>query len=151
MFSGVWDIGYANRLGNAALRTLLGRWQLSAILQAQSGRVFSPRIGQDLNNDGNIANERVPFAARNSLRLPAFVTADLRVSKDIVAGGERGVMLRLMGEAFNLANRANITGKNAVQYNVNLANFEFRPNAAFLHDTAAGDPRILQLALRLTF
>lgn len=151
VFSGVWDIGYANRLGNAALRTLLGRWQLSTILQAQSGRVFSPRIGQDLNNDGNIANERVPFAARNSLRLPAFVTADVRVSKDIVAGGERGVTLRLMGEAFNLANRANITGKNAVRYNVNLANFEFRPNAAYLHDTAAGDPRILQLALRLTF
>ena len=52
---------------------------------------------------------------------------------------------------FNLTNRANITGKNAVQYNVNVANFEFRPNAAYLFDTTAGDPRILQLALRLTF
>jgi outer membrane receptor protein involved in Fe transport len=151
VFSGVWDIGYANRAANPALRTLLGHWQLSSIIQAQSGRVFSPRIGQDLNNDGNIANERVPFAARNSLRLPAFVTLDLRLAKDIPLWRDSRVSLKLLGEAFNLANRANITGKNAVQYNVNVANFEFRPNAAYLFDTTAGDPRILQLALRLTF
>jgi outer membrane receptor protein involved in Fe transport len=151
VFSGVWDIGYANRLRNAAARMLLGYWQLSSIIQAQSGRVFSPRIGQDLNNDGNIANERVPFAARNSLRLPAFATLDLRLAKDIPLWRESRASLKLLGEAFNLTNRTNITGKNAVQYNVNLMNFEFRPNAAYLFDTAAGDPRILQLALRLTF
>mgnify|MGYP000591045685 CR=1 FL=1 len=151
VFSGVWDIGYANRARNTAVRLLLGQWQLSSIIQAQSGRVFSPRIGQDLNNDGNIANERVPFAARNSLRLPAFVTADLRLAKDIPLWRESRASLKLLGEAFNLTNRANITGKNAVRYNVNLTNFEFRPNAAYLFDTTAGDPRILQLALRLTF
>ncbi len=151
VFSGVWDIGYANRAANPAVRTLLGRWQLSSILQAQSGRVFSPRIGQDLNNDGNIANERVPFAARNSLRLPAFATVDLRLAKDIPLWRDSRASLKLLGEAFNITNRVNITGKNAVRYNANLTNLELRPNAAYLFDTTAGDPRILQLALRLTF
>jgi len=151
VLSGVWDIGYANRAGHAAVRTVLGHWQLSTIIQAQSGRVFSPRIGQDLNNDGNIANERVPFAARNSLRLPAYATVDLRLAKDIPLWRDSRASLKLLGEAFNLTNRTNITGKNAVRYNANLTTFEFRPNSAYLFDTTAGDPRILQLALRLTF
>jgi outer membrane receptor protein involved in Fe transport len=151
VFSGVWDITYGNRVQNSFARVILGDWQLSSILQAQSGRLFSPRIGQDLNNDGNLANERVPFAGRNTLQLPAFVTMDLRLAKDVPLWRESKVRLKLIGEAFNLANRANITGRNGVQYNVNLNNFEFRPNSSYLFDTTAADPRILQLALKLTF
>ena len=104
-----------------------------------------------MNNDTNIANERVPYAPRNGLRLPAFATMDLRVAKDIALWREGTVKLKLIGEAFNLTNRTNITGRNAVRYNVNLTNFEFRPNSAYLFDTAAGDPRILQLALKIVF
>ncbi len=151
VFSGVWDIAYANRWKNAFARMLLADWQLSSILQAQSGRLYSPRIGQDLNNDGNIANERVPFAGRNTLQLPAFVTMDLRLAKDVPLWPESRVRVKLVGEAFNLPNRANITGRNGVRYNVNLNNFEFRPNSAYLFDTTAADPRVLQLALKLTF
>ncbi len=151
VMSGVWDINYARKLDSAAAKLILGDWQLSSIVQAQSGRVFSRRIGQDLNNDGNLANERVPFVGRNTLRLPAFATLDLRLSKDIPLWKESRVKLKLIGEAFNLTNRSNITGRNGVQYNVNLTNFEFRPNSAYLFDTAAGDPRIVQLALKLNF
>jgi len=151
VLSGVWDIFYANRMENAAARYVLGDWQLSSIFQASSGRVYSERIGQDLNNDGNVANERVPFAPRNGLRLPAFTTVDLRVSKDLALWKERRVRLKLIGEAFNLTNRTNITGKNGVRYNVNLTNFEVRPNSLYLAETAAGDPRIVQLALKLVF
>jgi hypothetical protein len=136
---------------NVAARYVLGDWQLSSIIQAQSGRVFSERVGQDLNNDGNIANERVPFAPRNGLRLPTFATLDLRLAKDIPLWHDSRFRLKLIGEAFNLTNRTNTTGQNGVRYNVNVANFEFRPNSAYLLNTAAGDPRIVQLALKITF
>ena len=76
---------------------------------------------------------------------------DLRLAKDIALWRDSRVKLKLIGEAFNLTNRTNITGKNGVHYNANLTTFEFRPNAAYLLDTAAGDPRILQLALKITF
>lgn len=66
-------------------------------------------IGQDLNNDGNIANERVSFAPRNGIRLPAFATLDLRGTKDVPLWPESRVQLKLIGEAFNLTNRTNIT------------------------------------------
>lgn len=151
VFSGVWDITYGNRMKNIAARMILGGWQLSSIIQAQSGRVFSERVNVDLNNDTNIANERVPFAPRNGLRLPAFGSMDMRISKDVPLWKESRVRLRLIGEAFNLPNRVNITGRNGVRYNVNLNTFEFRPNAAYLLDTAAGDARIMQLALKLVF
>ncbi|MBL8233661.1 MAG: hypothetical protein JNL98_34510, partial [Bryobacterales bacterium] len=117
----------------------------------QSGRVYSPRINLDLNNDGNIANERVPFAARNSLRLPSFATMDFRVSKDIPVAGDGRVKIKLIGEAFNITNRSNITGQNAVQFNANLTTFQFRPNSAYRFTTSTGDPRILQLAAKIVF
>ncbi|MCS7023315.1 MAG: TonB-dependent receptor [Bryobacteraceae bacterium] len=151
VMSGVWDLAWANRMENRLGRYVLGGWQVSSIVQAQSGRVFSPRINLDLNNDGNLANERVPFAARNSLRLPALATLDFRISKDVPLAGDGRVKIRLIGEAFNLTNRTNITGQNGVQLNANLANFQFRPNAAFRFTTSTGDPRILQLAAKILF
>jgi hypothetical protein len=151
VMSGTWDIAYGDKLANAAARYVLGGWQLSTIVQAQSGRVFSERVNVDVNNDSNVANERVPFAPRNGLRLPAFASGDLRLSKDIALWRDSRVKMKLIGEAFNLTNRTNVTGKNGVRYNVNLTNFEFRPNAAYLFDTSSGDPRILQLALKIMF
>ncbi len=130
VMSGTWDIAYGDKLANAAARYVLGG---------------------DVNNDSNVANERVPFAPRNGLRLPAFASGDLRLSKDIALWRDSRVKMKLIGEAFNLTNRTNVTGKNGVRYNANLTNFEFRPNAAYLFDTSSGDPRILQLALKITF
>ena len=60
-------------------------------------------------------------------------------------------LLPVDGNFFNLFNRANITGQNGVHYNANLANFQFRPNAAYLFTTSTGDPRILQLAVKIIF
>jgi Carboxypeptidase regulatory-like domain/TonB dependent receptor len=151
VFSGIWDINYFDNMKSHGANYLLGGWQLSSIFQASSGRVFSERVNTDVNNDGNLANERVPFAPRNGLRLPKFATVDLRISKDIPVLPDGRVKIRLIGEAFNLFNRANITGQNAVHYNANLTNFQFRPNTAYLFTTSTGDPRILQLALKIIF
>jgi hypothetical protein len=158
--SGTWDINYANGLSRP-LRYVLGDWQLSTIFQAQSGRVYSERTNIDLNNDGNLSSDRTPSVGRNTLRLPAFAAWDLRISKDIPVWTER-VKVKLIGEAFNLSNRTNITGRNATRWNSFLpgatvpgvgpvSQFTFVPNAAFNAITSSGDPRILQLALKLTF
>jgi hypothetical protein len=145
VFSGLWDIHYANKLQSRPARYILGDWQLSSIIQASSGRVYSDRIGQDLNNDGNLANERVPYAPRNSLRLPAFATIDLRVAKDVPLWREARVRLKLIGEAFNLT-RSNEHYRTTVFATHGPRKLRIR-RPAYLFDTSAGDPRILQLAL----
>ena len=152
--SGVWDIHYANGMTGPG-KYILGGWQLATIIQAQSGRVYSERVNIDLNNDGNFSSDRAPGAVRNGLRLPAFATADLRLSKDVPLGSER-VRVKFIAEAFNFTNRTNITGRNGVRYNVVLppagsALFTANPNAVFGAVTGSGDPRIFQLALKLLF
>jgi outer membrane receptor protein involved in Fe transport len=152
--SATWDIAYLNQKG-AALSYFLGFWQLSTIVQAQSGSVYSPRVSTDLNNDGNFNSDRAPGAARNSLRLPAFATADLRLSKEFPLGTER-IRAKFLAEAFNFTNRTNVTGRNATQYNITLPsatnpNFLAAPNAVFGAQTSSGDARIFQLALKFTF
>jgi len=108
-----------------------------------------------LNNDGNFNSDRAPGDSRNSLRLPAFATGDLRLSKEVPLGTER-IRARFIAEAFNFTNRTNVTGRNATRYNFTLPsatnlNFVAAPNAVFGAPTSAGDPRIFQLALKFTF
>lgn len=143
----VWDIAYGNGL-NPAARALLGDWQISLIGEAASGLPYTVRVGQDVNNDGNPRNDRAPGFGRNTGKLPGFATLDTRVSKYIRMGTER-LRLQLIGEAFNLTNRTNVTGVQTGLYNFNAGTFTRAANYLFASSTAA--PRTLQLALRLTW
>jgi outer membrane receptor protein involved in Fe transport len=153
IFSGVWDINYVPASANAALRAMLNGWQLSTIANLQSGRAYSSTVGQtpDLNNDGNIRNDRTPGQGRNALRGPSFLQDDVRLSRFFPLGTER-IRLQLIGEAFNVTNRTNFVSLRTTQYNftgatlVPLANF-FTPAVG----SAAGAPRILQLAAKIVF
>jgi hypothetical protein len=150
--SGVWDIAYFNRMANPIAKYALGGWQLSAILQAQSGRPFNATAPSDLNNDGNVRNDRAPGFGRNAIIGPNFVTLDLRVSKDVPLWRER-VKLRLMGEAFNSMNRANFSNLQTTPFNFATVDGvrTFTPRTDYLNRTATFDPRILQIAARITF
>jgi len=77
-------------------------------------------------------------------------TMDARVSKVIPLFRE-SVRLRLMGEAFNLFNRANVANVNRTPYNYVQATKVFTPVAAFQSATTALDPRILQIAAKIEF
>lgn len=149
IFSGLWDITYANKLGGVG-RAILGDWQLSLIANAQSGRFFTATVAGDPNNNSQTATDRTPWLARNTIEGPGFAAVDARVSKDILLGTER-VRLRLIGEAFNLTNRANFNNFNRGQFNFNATSRVFTPNAPFLQRTGSADPRILQIAARITF
>ncbi len=104
----------------------------------------------DLNRDGNTRNDRAPMTGRNTFTLPSVYTMDARVSKVIPLFRE-SVRLRLMGEAFNLANRANVANVNRTPFNYNSTTKVFTPVAAFQAPTTALDPRILQIAVKIEF
>lgn len=152
VLSGVWDLAYFNNASNGFARQVLGGWQLSSILQAQSGRPFNATAPSDLNNDGNSRNDRAPGFGRNTIIGPNFISMDLRVSKDIRLYGEK-VKLRLMGEAFNALNKANFSALQTTPYNFATVDGvrTFTPRADYLTRTGTFDPRILQLAARITF
>jgi len=149
VFASVWDMPYGNSLGNAVARTVLRDFQIGLISSLQSGRFFSATVGSDPNNNSQTATDRPPFLGRNTIEGPGFATADLRISKKVPLGERAG--LQLIFDAFNLTNRANFSAFNRGQFTFNAATRVFAPTTNFLVRTANTDPRILQLAARITF
>jgi len=147
VFSGIWDINYVQ--SNSVAKALFNGYQLSTISQVQSGRPFQASVSNDPNNDGNFSADRPPFVGRNTIQGPNFMTVDMRFTRDFKLHERAG--LRLIFEAFNLTNRANFSAINTTQYTFNAATRAFTTNPAFLSRTATFDPRILQLAAKITF
>jgi len=152
VIAGVWDLNYANSSSNAMTRALLGGFQFSTLTTLQSGRYFSTSVGgnSDVNNDANSRNDRSPGAGRNSIEGPGLATIDIRVTRDIKLYAERA-KLKLIFEAFNLANRANYSSILTTQYNFNSTTRVFSPAPGYLGPTDTFDPRILQLAAKITW
>jgi hypothetical protein len=150
IFSGVWDINYGKSSPNAIVRNLLRSYQLSLIANVQSGRPLTATVGGDPNGDTNTATDRPPYVGRNTYAGPNFAAADIRVTRDIPLYRERAA-LRLMFEAFNITNRTNFSNITTAQYNFNPTTRVFTANATFLAPTTTFDPRILQLAAKITF
>lgn len=150
VLSGVWDLNYARSLSNPVLKALLRDYQISALANVRSGRYFSPTAGGDPNGDGNSRTDRPPFVGRNVIEGPHFAGVDMRFSRDIPLCRERA-KLKLIFEAFNLTNRANFSGFNLGQYNFALATRTFTPTTNFGVMTSTFDPRIVQLAAKITF
>jgi len=150
--SGVWDINYWQASSNPLARYVASGWQISGIYNARTGQPYSPGLGgnADINRDGNTRNDRAPGAGRNIYTLPSVYTMDARITKTLPVWKE-SVRFRLIGEAFNLTNRANVANVNRAPFNYNSTTKVFTPVANFAQASTAADPRILQLALRLEF
>lgn len=160
VLSGIWELNYASHLSPGA-KALLGGWQLSGILAAQSGHPYSGLVSFDLNNDRNNANDRTPGLGRDTFYLPATVSLDLRVTRSIQLG--EGIKLLLNGEAFNIFNHGNITSVRTTQFafssfaaDCGLAGTpclvpQTSGLTAFGTPTATSGPRIIQLSVKLLF
>ena len=161
VFSGLWDLHYADRLPSGARAALRG-WQVGGILTAQSGQPYSGLINFDLNNDGNLASDRTPGLGRNTFTLPKAVSLDLRLTRMVPVKGERA-RLEFSWEAFNVLNRGNVTAVRTQQFAVST-NVTFCGTgvpqcliplvtglSAFGTPTATSGPRIMQLAARFVF
>jgi outer membrane receptor protein involved in Fe transport len=152
VFSGYWDLAYWK--GSAGLaKALLDGWSFSWIAQVGAGQPYSAAIQNDVNRDGNTRNDLVP-GERNAYNLPSFQSLDARVARRIPLGKQ--VRLELIAEAFNLLNHTNVSAQRTVYYNftggvlvpqLNLSN----PRLNFGADSAAFDPRVVQLAAKITF
>ena len=168
--SGLWELPF--KVGSRAANTIIGGWSLNTIVSLWSGFPFSvgsgvdnartgtggqradltgqPSLGDNRTQGAIIAQylNKAAFAAntigtfgnlgRNTFRAPGFATVDLGLSKGFTI--RENLITTLRFEAFNAFNRTNLNSPVAAQNNVQ-----------FMQITSALDPRILQLALRLTF
>jgi hypothetical protein len=160
VLSGVWELNYANRLPGVA-RALLAGWQFSGILTAQSGQPYSGMVSFDLNNDRNALSDRTPGLGRNTFSAPATVSLDPRLARTIRLTEHASV--QLIGEAFNVFNRGNVTVVRNTQFAHSIspaacgiagASCLVPQDAgltAFGTPTATSGPRILQLAVKILF
>jgi outer membrane receptor protein involved in Fe transport len=111
-----WHVdGWAGNLANG--------WELAPIWQAQTGLPYSlTTSGSPANGLGAVSSGvngsggafRLPQTGRNDFRYPRTSVIDMRLSKRF-AFTER-YSLQLIGEAFNLFNRQNVTSVNNLGY-----------------------------------
>lgn len=111
-------------------------------LQGTAGRPFA---------DGTVATANFDVRSVRMIERNAGVgndvfTMSLRVSRAFRLGGGRRVEGLL--EAFNLTNRANPVARNN---SFGTGSYPTAPLATFNTVTAVGDPRTLQLGLRMSF
>ena len=143
--------GFADRFDGFA-KSLLQDWTISAIYTAQTGQPYSAYASTDINRDNNRFNDLAPGTTRNQFRLPAAISLDPRIARDIAFSGT--TRLTLIWEAFNLLNRANYNSVQQTLYNVfNQAGAptQLRQNPQFGQTLTQTDPRIMQLAVKLSF
>lgn len=168
--SGLWELPI--HFQSKAVNSLLGGWSLNGILSAYTGYGFTVTSGVDNARTGT-GNQRAELIAnpylsgdrsrgqkiaawlnplafqvntlgtfgtlgRNTFRGPGFVTLDTGLFKKFAIYERLSATFRF--EAFNALNHPNL---NVPSASVTGANF--------LKITNAYDPRILQLAMRLTF
>jgi hypothetical protein len=111
-------------------------------LQGTAGRPFADGSAAAANFDVRA----VDFIPRNAGSGSDFFTLSLRVSRAFQLGGGRRIEGML--EAFNVTNRVNPVTRNTT---FGTGSFPSAPLAAFNTVTAVGDPRTLQLGLRMSF
>jgi outer membrane receptor protein involved in Fe transport len=114
VLSSVWDLdSYARQLSHG-WRYLLGGWQLSGILTAETGQPYSGLVNSDLNKDSNSRTDRTPGLGRDTFYLPNFVSLDPRITKNIPIT-ER-IKAQLILEAYNSFNHTNFTSVNTTEF-----------------------------------
>jgi outer membrane receptor protein involved in Fe transport len=137
VFSPVYEIGRIKWSDNSVARAVFSDYTLSSIVQLQSGTPYSALVGNDPNNDGNRANDRLPGTVRNQFTTPAVYQLDARVTRNI--SFTESLRVRLILEAFNVFNRANVVTVNNTFFNFSNASGGTLTAAPFV--TAFGTPR----------
>ena len=173
--SWVWDLPGQNAGG--ALRWVLGGWQVSGVMQYQTGRPFTVTSGTDNSLDG-IGNDRAKLTGADYNAVPttpcnncvwyfnpaAFAPNDLGTFGNVPKGAYYGPSLHVwdMGVSKNFpVNRSSYVQLRVEFFNVFIqVNFDVPKtavnNQATLGritrtDPSSGDPRILQFGLKVVF
>jgi hypothetical protein len=151
------------RHGNKLAVSTLGNWSISGLALHQSGFALTPTLGTSSAGLATRPNQIAPVqqvgtlkqwfstssfaapangffgdAAVGSIRGPGYTSFNVALAKTFPVGERFKAQFR--AEAFNVLNHPNFGG---VVTSLGSANFG--------HVTAAGDPRQLEFALKLTF
>ena len=155
VLSGIWNLDYFKG-DDPMTKWVLSGWSLSGIFSWATGQPYTATVSAgsgliaDLNNDGNLSNDRAPLFGRNTFRLPDQMSFDPRVTKGFEFAG---LKLELIAEAFNVFNRSNVSNVRTVYYSYN--NVGGKPTlvkqASFATPTASSGPRTVQLAAKVIF
>jgi outer membrane receptor protein involved in Fe transport len=160
VFSPVYEIGRIKWSDNEVLRALFSDYTLSSIVQWQSGSPYSAIVGNDPNNDGNRANDRLPGTVRNQYTTPSVFQLDARVTRNIAF--TESMRVRLILEAFNVFNHPNVVTVNNTFFNLSGTTLvapsfvtAFGTPRSFSSPasgtTTFATPRQLQLAIKFDF
>lgn len=139
------------RTSSAPASTLWGRlskgWELGGMFQYYSALPFNITTGGN-TIQGTAARPMVngAFISRNSGEGYDFLNLSARLSRTFQLSD--GVRLQGLAEAFNALNRVNGVTNNGVFGN---GEYPANPSPSFGQMTSAGEPRSLQLAVRLQF
>ena len=117
--------------------------ELAPIFTVESGRPVDPLTGVDNGSDAFPLSARPPGFSRNSLKTAMLANMDFRVLKYFPFG--KTAHLDLVGEAFNLFNRANITQINPIFGTGYVA------QPGFLQPLAGAGARQIQFSLDFEF
>ncbi|HKX30316.1 MAG TPA: carboxypeptidase regulatory-like domain-containing protein [Blastocatellia bacterium] len=155
------DSPFKGGSGKPLYQRVLANFYFSPIATVRSGFPFNIVTGIDVNLDNNI-NDR-PFAVgRNTGLGPGFFAMDLRIGRRFPLGADGSRSIEAIFDTFNLFNRANYKDLNnntsgqlyldrAGFSDVRVAGCTDRATSALCGFTAAYDPRIIQLAVKLNF
>jgi carboxypeptidase family protein len=149
----LWDLDYFHNVSNPVVRYLIGGWQFSGIITAQTGQPYSNGVSGDPNNDSNGATDRVPGDGRNTKYGPTIANWDFRVTKGIPI--HERLKLQVALDAFNAFNQAPFLARDlrTTLYSFDAKTNTFSgpasnfatPSQQFL------DNRILQVSARIVF
>jgi hypothetical protein len=161
--SGVWELPTHN-IQSEALKRVVDGFQISAIAAFVDGRPYSGQTTGSpsfpgltavtsgiVGAGGSFGASRLPWVGRNTFTSPGAASVDVRLSRDIHLT-ER-VRWSLIAEAFNVANRYQITGVDMTQYQ--FGGSTLFPRASFGTRNASGTnlfgARQIELGTRFTF
>jgi len=164
VFSLVYNTHYNNK-DNTVAHAVLNGWTISPIYNTFSGARYSGTVsgnvspasfgisgstpGGGVNGSGGAA--RFALVPRNFFKTPSIKYLDFRLSRRFGIGED--AKLEILGEAFNVFNRTQVTGVTATLYSVSGSTLIFNPGFA---QTSAADStlfreRQVQLAVRFEF
>jgi hypothetical protein len=159
-----WAEGYSG-----ATRSILRGWTFAPIFNLLSGPRYTGTVAGNANTlfgsnqagglNGSNGSTRFALVPRNFFKQPKIVNTDLRISRRFGFGEDMAI--EVLGEAFNLFNRTQVSGVNTSIYSASVtgtapnqtAILTFNPN--FGTTTEAGATlfreRQLQFAVRFEF
>ncbi|MEW6732268.1 MAG: carboxypeptidase regulatory-like domain-containing protein [Acidobacteriota bacterium] len=149
VLSGTWELSYSKN-------PLLRDFQISAILNLNSGRPYNLLAGADLNMNGdNPPGDRPLGLGRNVGISPGFTNLDLRLTRSLAIKDH--YRLQIFIEAFNFLNHVNISDYNRVfePDSQGFFNLPAKQGGRFIvppdRFRKAFSPRQFQFGLRLNF